>query len=82
MEGIEKAQNSYYSIGYWDRLPSYLPCCIFGKVAEQQILTKCSECNTFQVKRDLMHDFINFNTLNIILKFIKNNCERSRYDTH
>ena len=38
------------------------------KVADQHILTKCSKCNTFQVIIDLVHDFINFNALKIILK--------------
>ena len=41
------------------------------KVAEQHILTKCSKCNTFQVIIDLVHDFINFNALKIILKIHK-----------
>ena len=41
------------------------------KVAEQHILTKCSKCNTCQVIIDLVHDFINFNALKIILKFTK-----------
>ena len=38
------------------------------KVAEQHILTKCSRCNTFQVISDLVHDFMNFKALKIILK--------------
>ena len=29
-----------------------------------------------------MHDFINFNALNLFKKFIKNNLKRSRPDTH
>ena len=41
------------------------------KVAEKHILTKCSKCNTFQVIIDLVHDFINFNALKIILKIHK-----------
>ena len=41
------------------------------KVAEQHILTKCSKCNTFQVIGDLVHDFMNFNALKIILKIQK-----------
>ena len=41
------------------------------KVAEQHILTKCSKCNTFQVIGDLVHDFMNFNALKIILKIHK-----------
>ena len=41
------------------------------KVAEQHILTKCSKCNTFQVISDLVHDFMNFNALKILKKFIK-----------
>ena len=43
------------------------------KVAEQHILTKCSKCNSFQVIIDLVHDFINFNALKIILKIHKKN---------
>ena len=38
------------------------------KVAEKHILTRCSKCNTFQVIIDLVHDFMNFNALKIILK--------------
>ena len=41
------------------------------KVAEQHILTKCSKCDTFQVISDLVHDFMNFNALKIILKIHK-----------
>ena len=41
------------------------------KVAKQHILTKCSKCNTFQVIIDLVHDFINFIALKIILKIHK-----------
>ena len=33
------------------------------KVAEQHILTKWSECNTFQVINDLVHDFLSLNAL-------------------
>ena len=49
------------------------------KIAEYHILTKCSKCNTFQVIIDLMHDFINFNALKIILKIHKKTlaCESS-----
>ena len=36
------------------------------KVAEQNILKKCSKCNTFQVISNLVHDFMNFNTLKLI----------------
>ena len=32
------------------------------------ILTRCSKCNTFQVIIDLVHNFMNFNALKIILK--------------
>ena len=35
------------------------------------MLTKCSKGNTFQVISDLVHDFMNFNALKIIKKFIK-----------
>ena len=38
------------------------------KVAEQHIFTKCCKCNTFEVKGDLVHDFMNFNALKIIKK--------------
>ena len=41
------------------------------KVAEYQILTKSSNCNTFQVISDLVHGFMNFNALKIILKIHK-----------
>ena len=41
------------------------------KVAEEHILIKCSKCNTFQVINDLVHDFINFKVLKIILKIHK-----------
>ena len=41
------------------------------KIAEYHILTKCSKCNTFQVIIDLVHDFINFIALKIILKIHK-----------
>ena len=41
------------------------------KVAKQHILTKCSNCNTFQVISDLGQDFMNFNALKIILKIHK-----------
>ena len=41
------------------------------KIAEYHILTKCSKRNTFQVIIDLVHDFINFNALKIILKIHK-----------
>ena len=44
------------------------PVVAMEKVAEQHILTKCSKCNTFQVTSDLVHDFMNFNALKIILK--------------
>ena len=76
MEGTEKSESSYYSLSYWDRLPSYSPCCSYGKnTAEQHILTKCSKSNTFQVINDLMHDFMNFNELTTIhySKYIKSN---------
>ena len=41
------------------------------KVAELYILTKCSKCKTFQVIRDLVHGFMNFNALKISLKIHK-----------
>ena len=49
------------------------------KIAEYHILTKCCKYNTFQVIIDLVHDFINFNALKIILKIHKKTlaCESS-----
>ena len=41
---------------------------VMKKVADEHILAKCSKCNTFQVISDLVHDFMNFNLLKIILK--------------
>ena len=38
------------------------------KEADQHILTKTSKCNTFQVIRDLVHDFMHVNAIKIILK--------------
>ena len=46
------------------------------KVAEQHILTKCSQCNTFQVIRGLLNEFINFNALKINLKIHKKIIEK------
>ena len=43
---------------------------VMDKVAGQHILTKCSECNTFQVISDLVHDFMSLNALKLINKFI------------
>ena len=37
------------------------------KVAEQHILTNCFKCNTLQVISDLVHDFMKFNALKLIL---------------
>ena len=34
-------------------------------------IIKCSKCNTFQVIIDLVHDFMNFIALKIILKINK-----------
>ena len=65
MEGTETSQSGYYSLSNWDRLPSYHVAWFLGKVAKQQILTKCSICNTFQVVSDLVHVFMNFNPLKI-----------------
>ena len=66
MEVSEKSKSSYYSLSYWDRHPSYSPCCSYGKTTWIPYLTKWSKCNTFQVIIDLVHDFINFNALKII----------------
>ena len=46
------------------------------KVAEQHICTKCCKCNTFEVISDLVHDFMNFNALEII-KQEESACERA-----
>ena len=70
MKGTENKESSHYSLSYWDRHPSYHVVAM-EKVAESQILTKCSKCNTFQVMDDLVHDFMNFNALKIILKIHK-----------
>ena len=35
------------------------------KVGEQHILTKYSECNTFQIIGDLLHEFMYFNELKL-----------------
>ena len=45
MEGTEKSESSYYSLSYWDRLPSYSVVAM-EKVTEQHIITKWSKCNT------------------------------------
>ena len=66
MEGTEKSESSYYSLSYWDRHPSYSPCCSYGKSSQITYLTKWSKCNTFQVISDLVHDFMNFNALKIV----------------
>ena len=31
MEDTEKSESSYYSLSYWDKHPSYSPCCSYGK---------------------------------------------------
>ena len=54
MVGTEKLDSSYYSLSYWDKLPSY-HVVTRQKVAEQHILTKCSKCNTFQVTSDSLN---------------------------
>ena len=51
------------------------------KVAEH-VLTKWFKCNTSQVISDLLHGFMNFNAIKIILKCIKNNLEKSKPDAH
>ena len=40
------------------------------KVAEQHIFTKCCKC-TFEVRSDLVHDFMNFSALKIIKKKVR-----------
>ena len=37
MEGTEKSESSYYSRGYWDRLPLIHHVVAMEKVAEQHI---------------------------------------------
>ena len=73
MGGTEKSESSYYSLSYWDRHSSSHNVVAMKKVVEQHILTKCSNCNTFQVIRVLVHDFMNFIALKIILKLNKKN---------
>ena len=73
MEGNEKSESSYYSLSYHNRCPSYSPCCSYVKNAEYYILMKYCKCNTFQIIRDLVHDFMTFNAREIIQKIIKNN---------
>ena len=57
--------------GFWCQKPN--PAVAMEKVAEQNILTKCSKCNTFQVISNLVHHFMNFNALKIFKNFIKKN---------
>ena len=71
MKGTEKSESSHYSLSYWERLPSYHVVAM-EKEAEEQTLTKCSKCNTFQVVSDLIHDFKNFNAFNLIQNYFKN----------
>ena len=53
------------------------------KVGAQHILTKCSECNTFQVISDLLHKFIIFLMhSNLFYKFTQINLKISWPDTH
>ena len=61
--------KSFYSL--WRVLKSHLAIGIdsqvthhveaMEEVADQHILIKCSNCNTFQVINYLVHDFVNFN---------------------
>ena len=64
---MEKSQSSFCSLSYWDRHSSNSPCCTY----EQHILTNCSKCNAFQAISDLVHEFMNFNTLKILSKTYK-----------
>ena len=32
----EKSESNHFSHSYWDKLPSYSPCCSYQKVDEQQ----------------------------------------------
>ena len=76
--GTEKSESSYFSLSYWDRLPSYSPCCSYRKSS-----IFYTRCNTFQVISDFVHDFINFNALKISSQIHKkNNLERSSPGTH
>ena len=70
-EVTEKSKSSYYSLSFEIDTQVTLHVVGMEKVAEQHILTKCSKCNTFLVVNDLVHDFINFNALKIILKIHK-----------
>ena len=68
----EKSQRvaiSHLAIGIDTQITHHVVA--IEKVAESHTLTKCSKCNTFKVISDLVHDFINFNALKIILKIIK-----------
>ena len=72
MKGTEKSESSYYSliaIGIDTQVTHHVVA--MEKVVEEHILTKCSKYNTFQVIGDLVHDFMNFNALKIILKIHK-----------
>ena len=85
MEGTEKSESSYYSLMYWDRIPSYLPCCGYEKSNWTTYFNKnVPHTKIFQVKSNLVHDFTNFNALKIILKIHlktrKLKTERSRPD--
>ena len=58
MEGTEKSESSYYlGTGIDSKVTHHIMA--MEKVAAQNILTKCSTCNTFQVISDLVNDFMN-----------------------
>ena len=63
MEGSQKVAITHLAIGIGSQVTHHV-----GKVADQHISTKHSKYNTFQVISDLVHDFMNFNTLEIIFK--------------
>ena len=66
MEGTEKSESSFIHLAIGIHFQVTPHVVAVEKVAEQHILTKCSKCTTFQVIRDLLHEFMNFNALNII----------------
>ena len=68
MEGTEckKVAITHLAIGVDSQVTHHVVA--MEKAAEQHILTKCSQCNTFQVISDLLHEFMTFNALKIISK--------------
>ena len=65
----QKVAITHLAIGIHSQVTQHVVA--MENVAKQHILTKCSKCNTFQVIRDLMQEFMNLNALKIILKILK-----------